>query len=521
MPELILLHGWGTSSKIWSDWRVQLERHFSVTPVDLPGYGDSAPISAQAWPQWLERTMQSLPDSAIYLGYSLGGMLAVDIAHRFPERVKAVITIGSNLRFVAAGHWPTAMSVEVYKEFFESVREQPKLALKQFAGLQVVGADNEKQLLRPLRKIAEEFAPDALESSLQLLTSIDNCATVNQLQVPALYLFGENDALVPVAATEALRLGLASKRRVASVEVVAGAPHALFLSHPEHVLKSIQNFLSDQCLLSDQSAVHHLDKQQVARSFSRAASTYDSVADLQRRVGDSLMNYLPQGPLARVLDLGCGTGHFSPQLLAHYSSAQVIGLDLAEGMAAYAADHHGADNQYWLCGDAENLPLADNSIDLIYSSLAIQWCEDNVSLLAEIYRVLAPGGQFLFSTLGPNTLQELRIAWSAVDDYVHVNRFVEQSVLVTAAGHAGFDAEAFKAQWVEENITLEYDTLKNLTRELKALGAHNVNQGRPAGLMGKRRMRTFIEAYEEQRSATGLLPATYQVWYGALTKLQD
>ena len=167
-----------------------------------------------------------------------------------------------------------------------------------------------------------------------------------------------------------------------------------------------------------------------------------------------------------------------------------------------------------MCGDAEKLPFADASVDCIFSSLAIQWCEDNPALFSEIYRVLKPGGKMFFSTLGPATLAELKLAWSAVDEYVHVNRFASYDDLQEAAISAGFDA----LQLTEEIITLEYSQLKNLTRELKGIGAHNMNEGRPAGLTGRKRIKKLLTAYENQRNENGLLPATYQVWYGVLEK---
>jgi malonyl-CoA O-methyltransferase len=214
-----------------------------------------------------------------------------------------------------------------------------------------------------------------------------------------------------------------------------------------------------------------------------------------------------------VLDLGCGTGYFSSALQAAFPAGHYFGMDLAEGMVTYAQQYQRGD---WLCGDAEKIPLADNSIDIIFSSLAIQWCEDLDSVFAEIARVLKPGGQFIFSTLGPDTLHELREAWRQVDDYVHVNRFVEQQVLDRAAKDSSLQLADDYIQ--QQEITLQYDTLKQLTAELKALGAHNVNSGRPAGLTGKNRMQKFIQAYERQRNTASMLPASYQVWYGRLSK---
>lgn len=250
-------------------------------------------------------------------------------------------------------------------------------------------------------------------------------------------------------------------------------------------------------------------KPQIAESFSRAAVSYDSVAQLQRRIGHNLLSDLTQSSAEVVLDLGCGTGYFSPLLTEQLKPQQLICCDLALGMLEYARQTRVTPNTLWLCGDAEHLPLADNSVDLIFSSLAIQWCEDLPALFSEVSRVLKPGGRFLFSTLGPDTLYELREAWSAVDRYQHVNRFVSFSCL-----QAGADQYLRKVTLKAAEEVLLYDQLRGLTTELKGIGAHNISAGRQNGLTGKARINAFKLAYEAFRRPDGKLPATYQVFYG-------
>ncbi|MFW1677499.1 malonyl-ACP O-methyltransferase BioC [Pontibacter sp. JAM-7] len=253
---------------------------------------------------------------------------------------------------------------------------------------------------------------------------------------------------------------------------------------------------------------NRLKKQRVAESFSRAAGSYDRVADLQRQVGQMLVSYLPSIQAERVLDLGCGTGFFGPILRQCYPQAQLLNLDLAQGMLHYARQHRPVSNAHWLCGDAEALPLADSSVDLIFSSLAIQWCEQPDLLFSEVQRVLKPGGCFVAATLGPDTLLELRRAWEAVDDFVHVNRFIPLTDLLVTVPEG---LQCVVQQ--EEQRVLEYAQLKQLTDELKELGAHNMNQGQATGLTGRRQLRQFRNAYEAQRRSDEMLPATYQIYY--------
>ncbi|MEH6471467.1 MAG: malonyl-ACP O-methyltransferase BioC [Halopseudomonas sp.] len=255
-----------------------------------------------------------------------------------------------------------------------------------------------------------------------------------------------------------------------------------------------------------------IDKQLVAGSFSRAASSYDSVAGLQRQVGNHLLQLRPEDWCGWLLDLGSGTGYFS-QPLAQLPGSQVVALDLAEGMLDYARATRPHPNISYLCADAEQLPLADGCLDGLFSSLAIQWCHQPELLFSEIARVLRPGASALIATLGPDTLGELRQAWAAVDDYQHVNQFLPRLNVEQAFG-SEFELEMAE----EQHIILRFDQLKHLTDELKRLGAHNLNPGRQTSLSGRHRVKAFRQAYEALRDEQGKIPATYQVYYYRLKR---
>lgn len=254
------------------------------------------------------------------------------------------------------------------------------------------------------------------------------------------------------------------------------------------------------------------DKRQVAASFSRAAASYDSVAALQRAVADALLARLSVDlrPL-RWLDLGCGTGYCTRALAQRFADSEGVAIDLAEGMLRHARPLAGA--QYFIAGDAERLPLRSASCDLLYSSLALQWCGDFAAVLREAQRVLRPGGVLAFSSLCVGTLQELRDSWQAVDGHVHVNRFRALSTYQQLCADSGLQVLELHVQ----PQVLHYPDVRTLTGELKALGAHNLNPGRPGGLTGRERIRALLAAYEEFRQPQGL-PATYQVLYAVLQK---
>lgn len=235
------------------------------------------------------------------------------------------------------------------------------------------------------------------------------------------------------------------------------------------------------------------DKRLIAASFSRAAESYDGVAALQREVGLDLLQDVLRKQVSpnTVLDLGCGTGHFCNHLARNFRNAHLLGLDLSLGMLRKTRENSGLSRL--ICADANALPLRDESVDLIFSNLALQWCDDLPAVFKGLKRVLKPQGYFFFSSFGPETLSELRAAWKKVDDYAHVNAFQSVDFHIESLIQAGF-SEFIVSSGVK---TLCYPSVDALMHELKRLGAHNVNLNRPKSLMGKAAMQKMREAYAD------------------------
>lgn len=258
-----------------------------------------------------------------------------------------------------------------------------------------------------------------------------------------------------------------------------------------------------------------LDKRRLRASFERAAQTYDEVAVLQRAIAERLLERLDVVKLrpAVVLDAGCGTGYVTRALARRYPRAQRLALDIAESMVRQARRGFGWRRLFLrpplhVCGDAEALPLASASVDMIVSNLALQWC-DAPAALAEFRRVLRPGGLLMFTTFGPDTLIELRRAWHAADDRPHVHGFLDMHDLGDMLMRAGFADPVLDV----ERLTLTYGEVMDVLRDLKRLGAHNAAVQRARGLTGKRQFARFRAAYETMR-AGGRIPATYETVYG-------
>jgi malonyl-CoA O-methyltransferase len=261
----------------------------------------------------------------------------------------------------------------------------------------------------------------------------------------------------------------------------------------------------------DSFAAYALDTGRVRRSFDRAATTYDAAAVLHAEVRGNLLARLDLMKLApRVaVDAGAGTGHASRALIRRYPKAVIIALDSSQRMLQAAGRR-----QTWLrrfarvCADAAHLPLAEGSVDLIVSNLMLQWCDPD-AVFAEFRRVLAPHGLVSFTTLGPDTLRELRSAWRAADSRTHVNQFIDMHDIGDALVRAGFASPVLDV----ERYTLTYPDLRRVAADLKDTGAHNATMGRARGLTGRRRFAAVQVAYEAYRQ-DGRLPATYEVVFG-------
>jgi malonyl-CoA O-methyltransferase len=266
-----------------------------------------------------------------------------------------------------------------------------------------------------------------------------------------------------------------------------------------------------------------IDKKAVRRAFSKAATQYDAAAVMQREVCKRMLerlDYIRQKPVS-VLDVGSGTGWGTRQLGGRYPAAQLVALDIALGMLQAAR----GTSSWWrklfagnapryACADMEALPLKSNSMEMVWSNLAVQWCNDLPATLAEFHRVLKVDGLLMFSTFGPDTLKEIRAAFQGVDGYNHLNRFADMHDIGDMLVAGGFADPVMDMEY----ITLTYHDVKDVMQDLRSIGAHNATTGRATGLMGKKAWGRVLENYERLRR-DGRLPATFEVIYGHAWKV--
>lgn len=255
-----------------------------------------------------------------------------------------------------------------------------------------------------------------------------------------------------------------------------------------------------------------LNKRHVRRSFERAARTYEKTAVLQKGIADEMISRLDVIKFRpdTIVDMGCGTGYALRRLKKCYPKATVIGLDIAPAMLITARGR-----PRWfrplplIAGDVENCPLKNWSVDMIFCSATLQWC-DLDAVLAEFSRVLKPGGLLMFSTFGPDTLEEVRQAWRQVDDDIHVHAFIDMHDIGDAMMRNQFQAPVVDV----DRAALTYASVDALVKDLKLIGSNNAATHRFKGLIGKTRFDRFRRAMESYRDREGRFECSYEIIYG-------
>ena len=540
-PTLVLLAGWGADKHTWQlliPYLGDAVELIYLEPIDfmlesIMPY-DALGISLD---DFLEKIAEKIPTQSIVLGWSLGGMIATQLAHKYTNKVCGLITLATNANFVSSDTWPHAMPRETFTAFCENYQQYPEKTTKRFQALHTQGDINKRVVNDFLKKNTTLTNTDnnTLHARLlELLDSIKNETISFNISQPYLALFGRGDALVPVESAFIFSQRFKEYSNVLKrVKILDDCGHAPHISQPEIVAEQIQKFIHDTHYVSQNlcNKNHIKNKKKIAQAFNNAACTYDGVAQLQRDVADQLFKIQSryEGSIA---DIGCGTGYCSQILREHENAAieSLVSIDLSERMLSYARDKieniKSIENtkklnntanieRIWTCGDMENLPLGAQTMHGLVSSLCVQWSDNLAQVFTEAHRVLKPKGWFLLATLGPKTLYELADAWRQADpNYVHVNTFLPHVDVLDCAEQAGFYMQDF----VSEKRIMTYNHAIDLMRELKALGAHNVNTGSNQGLTGRKTLRALTKSYEQFRGDDGLLPATYDVIYLLLEK---
>lgn len=489
----LLIPGWGMNADIFDSILPGLAQFFQVYTAD---YGQLTEHYADA----VKALAQKLPfaGSALVIGWSMGGNIALELAKQCPQKVSGLCLVAATPSFVERDNWPYGMSVATYQQFQQGLGASVAKTLRRFDQLQSKGDGQQAALQKALtdyRAQQEAWRDEDLITGLKLLAAFDQREWIADLPQRQLWCFGAEDQLVNVASAKAIKTQLPN----ANVQTFDAVAHTPFLTRSDQFFAALLD-----------TFLHNSDehKRKIAQSFSQAAAQYDDAARIQRWAAEHLLAQVPENKATLMLDAGCGTGRHTKQLA---KKAEVLGLDIAQGMLQHAQTQYPAIP--WLAADAEHLPFANDSLDGIFSSLSVQWSQYPQVLLNEWQRVLKPGGKIWLATLGSQSLQELRMSFAAVDNEPHVNRFANLLQWQHFANLAGLSV--ISSDTVLKNDY--YPDLASLLRSLKEIGAQTVLYRKSSGMMGKQRWQALQKAYEAFRDEQGL-PASYQLIFLCLQK---
>lgn len=255
-----------------------------------------------------------------------------------------------------------------------------------------------------------------------------------------------------------------------------------------------------------------LDPRAVRRAFEHAAKSFDAGAAIHAEIRSRLLERMDVVRLdpAVALDLGAATGHGSRALKSRYPRATVVAIDLSTAMLREARRQQRLFRRFKrIAADAARLPLKNDSVDLVFSNLMLQWCNDPDAVFRETRRVLRQGGLLTFASLGPDSLRELRAAWAQIDHGTHVHRFIDMHDIGDALVRTGFAEPVMDT----ERLTITYSSIDRLLEELRLTGSRNLAHGRRRGLGGRGISRRFAEACQSIRLEE-VLPVTLEIVYG-------
>ncbi|WP_124552286.1 pimeloyl-ACP methyl ester esterase BioH [Methylophilus methylotrophus] len=245
---LVLLHGWGMNSAVWERITKRLSANYRLFLVDLPGMGQSRPVYPYHLHSLAEAVAEEIPGVSSILGWSLGGLVAQQIALNQPDRVEKLILVGTNPCFVSKPDWTHGIEARHFEQFNERFAKDFNATLLNFLTLQCMHARDARSTVRQLR-IAFGAKPtptqDSLNQALDILLQTDLREEVGRLFQPTLIIHGDRDTLAPVSAAHWLAMHLMRAR----LRVIAGAAHAPFLSHADSFCETVEAFMADESAL--------------------------------------------------------------------------------------------------------------------------------------------------------------------------------------------------------------------------------------------------------------------------------
>ncbi|MGR5096216.1 pimeloyl-ACP methyl ester esterase BioH [Vibrio maritimus] len=236
-PDLVLVHGWGMNGAVWSACSRELSKHFTVHTVDLPGYGLSHQVSYQSMQELADMLLDEAPEHAIWLGWSLGGLIATHIAHFYPSRVSQLVTLASSPKFSEGEQW-RGIKKDVLSAFMAQLSNDFELTIERFMALQAMGSPSARQDIKLLKQAVLSRpmpCPNALMLGLEWLDNLDYRPQLSQLSMPVHRWYGRLDGLVPVRIVKQLDAQMSTHQS----HIFAQSSHAPFITETDEFVTRV------------------------------------------------------------------------------------------------------------------------------------------------------------------------------------------------------------------------------------------------------------------------------------------
>lgn len=261
-------------------------------------------------------------------------------------------------------------------------------------------------------------------------------------------------------------------------------------------------------------------KQLITAAFNRVAKKYESAAQIQNEIGNRLFErlHLLKIQPKYILDLGCGSGYFTNKLKKLYPKAYIVSLDIAHDMLSQVKLKQNWFKTWGIVNaDMHKLPFANGQFDLIFSNQVVHWSEDIKGLMVEVNRVMAKNACLMFTTLGPDTFYELKKSFAELDNFSHVNDFLDMHDLGDIVQSANYVDPVIDM----DMLTAHYDSLEGLLRSLKNQGVVNISAKRNTSLSGKSTFKKLALVMQKFITESNMYPLTYEIVYGHAWKGED
>lgn len=474
---------------VWNALLREFGDDFEIQLAKLPGYAEPKQVPAGPPLDSLAELLAQAPERSHWCGWSLGATLAMKAALEFPERISKLTLISPTPRFFETDDWPHGISASVFDRLLRITQKKYAAGLMSFLQMQLPGETNQ-QLVDQLSQQIHDIRPtnEALQTGYATLRDSDLRDQLTEIAVPTQVIAANEDNIISPAASR-----FCAKQIPNTIFVSLGSNHCLPVTQPKKLAELISSFTNDDTI----------DRAKVARQFSQAAATYDGVAQMQRELGQALIDQIEPTATGTLVDLGCGTGKALEQINTRCPELNLIGIDIAPAMIQKSSERIPAAKS--LVADIEQTGLPDATANYVISCAAMQWCRPN-NAIAEVARLLVPGGQLLISTFVSGSLPEFREAWRRVSPALkRVHNLADAANWEQALAENGFEITEFNQHQRCQTFT----SVDELLLRFRQLGA---------GYAGRDRTPLSREDYTDFRQQLGdLLGAAPKLTFECLT----